>query len=126
MERGGGSPWTFTHAWMHLLRGDWGPISVLASVETMEGARAARARQYTPALTMQRFPSTSAFRLKGSDTLWIPCPGETRGATCVTCRLCLDREDWMYKTNRGIAFAVHGPQTSDARKRLPVLRRASA
>lgn len=124
MERGGGDPWTFTHAWMHLLRGDWGPISVLASVETMEQAAAARARQYTPALTLQSFPSTKAFKLRGSDTKWIPCPGETQRKTCVECRLCTSREEWLFKNNMGIAFAVHGPQTSDARKRLPVLRRS--
>ena len=125
LARGGGSPWTFTHAWMQLLRGDWGPISVLASVETMEQAAAARARGYTPALTLQTFPSEKVFRLEGSDTRWLPCPGETRGTTCVQCRACLDRTEWMFENNMGIAFAVHGPQTSDARNRLPVLRRSA-
>lgn len=125
-RRGGGSAWTFTHAWKTIAREAWGPISVLASVEAPRDAELARARGYTPAITVRSFPSESRFRLRGSDTRWVPCPAETRERTCVECRLCLDRESHLFETGGGIAFAVHGPQGGAARRRLPVVREVAA
>lgn len=124
-RRGGGTAWTFTHAWASLSRDAWGSISVLASVEEPADAELARERGYTPAITVRRFPSESSFRLEGSDTRWIPCPAETRGRTCVECRLCLDREPHLFENGAGIAFAVHGPQGGRARRQLPVLEASS-
>ncbi len=119
--RGGGSAWTFTHAWASLPRHAWGRVSVLASVEDPREAEAARVLGYTPAITVRSFPARSSFRLEGSSTTWIPCPAETSGRTCVECRLCLDREPWLHETGRGIAFAVHGMQAAAAKRRLPVV-----
>lgn len=119
--RGGGSAWSFTHAWRALPREAWGPVSILASVETPDEANHARDLGYTPAITARSFPSRSTFRVTGSSTTWIPCPAETSGRTCVECRLCLDREPWLNETNRGIAFAVHGLGAEAAKARLPVL-----
>lgn len=121
-RRGGGSAWTFTHAWRRLPGEDWGTISVLASVEKPADADVARSRGYAPAITVRSFPLERAFRLEGSTTTWIPCPAELGRTTCVECRLCLDRADWLRETNRGIAFAVHGQSAEKARRRLPVVR----
>ena len=120
-RRGGGRAWTFTHAWERLPRMEWGVISVLASVETPEGAERAWSLGYTPAITVREFPSPRAFRVDGSSITWVPCPAETGKATCVQCRLCLDRAGWLHMNRKGIAFAVHGPQDGAAKKRLPVL-----
>lgn len=122
--RGGGAAWTFTHAWRSLPGEEWGPISVLASIEETADADLARARGYAPAITVREFPVPRAFRLEGSSTTWIPCPAELGKTTCVECRLCLDRTDWLRETGRGIAFAVHGQSAERARRRLPVVRPA--
>jgi hypothetical protein len=121
-RRGGGTPWTFTHAWRRLHRALWGPISVLASVETPEEAEEAWRRGYTPAMTVREFPAPRAFHVEGSGITWIPCPAELRKATCVQCRLCLDRADWLHAQRKGIAFQLHGPERKKAARRLPVLR----
>lgn len=122
--RGGGSCWTFTHAWRDLPRKLWGAISVLASVEEPRDAEVARARGYVPAITVRSFPAPRAFRVEGSSTLWLPCPAELGRTTCVECRLCLDRTTWLGETSRGIAFAVHGQSAEVAKRKLPVLRSA--
>lgn len=123
-SRGGGSCWTFTHAWRELDGASWGPISVLASIEEPRDAEEARARGYTPAITVRDFPSRRAFSIGG--TTWLPCPAETGRATCVECRLCLDRGEWLREGGKGIAFAVHGMQAGAARRRLPVLASGGA
>lgn len=120
--RGGGAGWTFTHDWRHLPGERFGDISVGASLEDPEDAELARARGYFPAITVQRFPAPRAFRLAAAPrTLWLPCPAELGRTTCVECRLCLDRGDWLRETDRGIAFAVHGQSAERARRRLRVL-----
>lgn len=121
--RGGGSCWTFTHWWREL-PDRWGPISVLASIEDPADAELARARGYAPALTVRSFPSRKAFAAGG--TTWIPCPAETSDTTCIECRLCLEQTDRLRDTNRGIAFAAHGPGDGAAKRRLPVIARGAA
>lgn len=119
--RGGGSAWTFTHSWRTLPRARWRSISVLASVETPAQVEEARERGYTPALTIREFPDgAKPFKVPGAETSFIPCPAETKGATCVECRLCVDREPFLHEKNKGIAFAVHGVQSAQAKKRLPM------
>lgn len=103
-ERGGGSVWTYTHSWREVARDSWGPISVLASVETATQAREARLRGYAPALVVEQFPDKKAFSVDGVKV--VPCPAETTGTTCVDCRLCLDRP--LHEMGVGIAFAAHG------------------
>jgi hypothetical protein len=49
----------------------------------------------------------------------VPCLFETRGRTCVQCRLCLDRD--LLGMGVAIAFQVHGKAADDVRRRLPVL-----
>lgn len=92
-RRGGGSAWTFTHAWRALPRARWRSISVLASVETAAQVEEARRADYTPALTIREFPAgAKPFQVAGAETTFIPCPAETKGTTCVECRLCLARD----------------------------------
>lgn len=75
----------------------------------------------TGAIVVAEFPAERAFRLPGSSTLWLPCPAELGRTTCVQCRLCLDRTDWLRETDRGIAFAVHGPGARKAKRRLALV-----
>lgn len=118
--RGGGSVWTYTHAWNEVHRRAFGSISVLASVESADQVRAARRRGYAPALVVPRFPDGKRpFKLAG--TRFIPCPAETLGKTCVECRLCLGGVDLRAK-KLGIAFEVHGMASVIARTALVQLR----
>lgn len=120
-SRGGGAVWTFTHQWEHGVdREAWGPISVLASIQDVATENAAAAMGYVPAIVLPRFPAAKAFRLRGSSRRWVPCPAETRGTTCVECRLCLD-DDRLRDHHIGIAFAPHGRDADLARSRLPIL-----
>lgn len=124
---GGGSVWTYTHAWRDVDRAAWGPaISVLASIESADEADAALRQGYAPAIVVDEFPGEKAFRLDGSSLRWVPCPAETsKGATCVECRLCVDRD--LVALGVGIAFAMHGPgighrDVKPEKRRLTVVR----
>lgn len=116
--RGGGAVWTYTHRWREIERVEWGTISVLASCETVADAELAVSRGYVPALVVDAFPSERAFRLSGLSLRFIPCPAETRGTTCVECRLCFD-DAKLQERGMAIAFALHGLGASKVR--LPVL-----
>jgi hypothetical protein len=118
--RGGGSVWTFSHSWRDIPRKDWGVISVLASIEDSRDAQEARDGGYAPALVVDHFPDGDRTFARAG-TRWVPCPAETRGATCISCRLCLDRTDWLRDSNHGIAFQAHGPGAAKARRKLPVV-----
>jgi hypothetical protein len=117
--RGGGSVWTYTHAWKTVPRKDWGTVSVLASMEDPRLAEAARAKGYAPALVVAEHLSDKAYTVPGSDIKWIPCPEQSRGIACSDCRLCMNA-DRLRDTNRGIAFAAHGA-TKKIRKHLTVV-----
>lgn len=124
---GGGSVWTYTHRWVDIDRDAWGSsISVLASVENIEFAHHARKLGYAPALVVDKFASDKAHTLReGKRSLKvIPCPAQTRGTTCVECRLCLDRD--LHTMNVAIGFSVHGVEAAKARRRLPVLKAMAA
>lgn len=119
-DRGGGTVWSFTHAWREVPREAWGPISVLASVERAEDIQVARAAGYAAALVVDVFPSDKAFLMPGSATKIVPCPAETRGKTCVECRLCLDVD--LLGLDVVIAFQAHGPKARSTREALVQLR----
>lgn len=117
-SRGGGSIWTFTHDWKRIPRTAWGEaISVLASVETPREIEVARKRGYPCAIVVEEFPNNEkAFQVSGSKANIFPCPAETKGVTCVECRLCLDRD--LVKANTAIAFRLHGQRGREAREAL--------
>lgn len=121
-RRGGGAVWTYTHRWRHIPRAAFGKISVLASVEDVAEAKQADLRGYVPAVVVSRFPSERAFRVDGLRHRVIPCPAETRGTTCVECRLCLD-DGALRRRGAAIGFALHGLQREHVR--LPVLKTRS-
>lgn len=116
-ERGGGAVSSFTHAWREVPREAWGPISGLASVERPEAIEAARAAGSAAAIVVDKFASDEAFSLSGSNTKIVPCPAETRGETCVECRLCLDA-DKLAGRDVAIALEAHGPMARRAREAL--------
>ncbi|MFP2929488.1 ParB/RepB/Spo0J family partition protein [Pyxidicoccus sp. 3LG] len=116
--RSGGSVWTFTHWWRAIPRNAWGTaISVLASVETAADIETARSRGYAAAIVVEDFPDCDkAFALPGTKARIIPCPAETRGRTCIECRLCLDVD--LLKLNAAIAFKIHGQGGAAAKSAL--------
>ena len=118
MDRGGGGVWTYTHAWREVDRECWGRVSVLASCETAQDVRDARARGYATAIVVEEFEDwrryyhgteavpEDAWRYQhGVDIL--PCPSQTMGVTCADCRLCLDDEG-IRERGYSIAFHIHG------------------
>lgn len=120
--RGGGRVWTYTHAWRTVPREAWGTVSVLASCETIADIQAARARGYATSLTVQDHLTDKAHTL--IDETVLPCPEQTRGVQCATCRLCTD-DARLRDTGRTIAFALHGDRAglSKARNTLAMRRR---
>ncbi len=125
-SRGGGAVWSFTHRWRTVNRSWWGPdVSVLASVEHPREVAEARRQGYPAALVVADFMTDRAYPLEGvrGHTL-IPCPAETRGATCASCRLCLDRD--LFKMRVVIGFKAHGVGVADVKAALlRVARRKS-
>jgi hypothetical protein len=120
-KRGGGSAWSYTHAWKHVARSDWSNVSMLASITTTDEVAEARAQGYAPSIVVGEHPSEKAYTLPGSETTWIPCPNQTRGVGCTDCRLCF-KADWLYETNRGISFSAHGVFKGIIKRRLDVIQ----
>lgn len=120
-ERGGGSVWSYTHAWKHVPREEWSNVSILASVNHVNEVEAARAQGYAPAIVVPEHPSEKAFQLDGCDTKFIPCPAQTRGVGCTDCRLCFNA-DRLHEGNFGIAFAVHGVMKDKMKRHLNVVK----
>lgn len=120
-KRGGGSCWSYTHAWKHVPRSEWTNVSILASVTTTSEVAEARAQGYAPSIVVGEHPSDKAYTLPGSDTTWIPCPNQTRGVGCTDCQLCFKAE-WLYETNRGISFSAHGVYKGVVKRRLNILK----
>lgn len=118
-ERGGGSVWSYTHAWRNVKRKLWGKdVSVLASVDKPEDAKAARKQGYTPAIVVPEHSSNKAFKSHG--ITWIPCLEQTIERSCTACRLCFQADE-LYKKKMGIAFAAHGSKTNSLKKKLKVI-----
>jgi len=119
--RQGGPIWSYTHSHAHVPRKEWGTISVLASIESVSQVAAVRASGYAPALVINSFVSDKAFSVPGCDTVFIPCPAQTKDkVSCESCKLCT-RADWLFATNKGIAFAVHGIRSADLKRHLAVV-----
>ena len=111
--RGGGDVWTFTHLWRDIPRSAWGSISVLASVETPAQVAEALGRAYAPAMTVKSHDGSQAYEVNGAKI--VPCPAQTRGRTCIECRLCLRARPG---STIGVSFAVHGIDADDAKAAL--------
>lgn len=118
-DRGGGAVGSFTHAWREVPREAWGSISVLASVERPADIEAARVAGYAAAIVVDELPSDKAFSLPGSNAKIVPCPAETRGRTCVECRLCLSAGK-LARRNVAIAFEAHDRMARRVREAVTV------
>lgn len=114
--RGGGTVWTYTHQWRRVPRSAWGAVRVLASCDRPEEIEQARARGYSAALVVAEFPGPRAFAIPGIRGRVVPCPAQTRGVTCVECRLCLDHD--LLKLDIVIGFAAHGRGAGAIRERV--------
>ena len=106
-KRGGGDCWSYTHAWSNIQRDVWSNVSMLASVANVTEATQAHNKGYAPAIVVDEHKTDKSYKLDGSDVKWIPCPAQTREIGCSDCRICM-RSDWLFETNRGVAFAAHG------------------
>lgn len=115
--RKGGTVWTYTHRWREIPATAWGRIAAWASCETPEDVRAAHKASYRASVVVQEHPSEKMYDWHGFKVL--PCAFETRGKTCVECRLCLDAP---LDPKVVIGFAVHGQGGKLAKKRLQVLQ----
>lgn len=112
LDRGGSTPFTFTHRWSEVRRASWGPISVLASVEDPRDMSAVARQGYSPAIVVETLPAgDQAFKVRGWSV--VPCPFLTRGITCAECRLCW-RGDQLLASKTAIGFSVHGPGAGHA------------
>lgn len=119
-QRKGGDVWTFTHGWREIPRSAWGPdVSVIASVENPRDMLLAKKRGYASAIVVEDFPNgDKAFKLPGvGKTKVVPCPAETRGVPCISCRLCLV-PDQLLKARSAIAFKIHGQHAGRALEAL--------
>ena len=105
--RTGGVAWTYTHAWRTVPVQCWQGVNVLASCETIAQVRQAAALGYATQLTVAKHISDKRYQLDSIQVL--PCPSQTRGITCVKCRLCM-RCAHLRKLNLTIGLSAHGNQ----------------
>jgi hypothetical protein len=88
-------------------------VSVLASVETRADATLAQSRGYAVAMVVPEHATGTAEVVDGSRL--IPCVEQTRGRTCVECRLCLDADALRDRSTPGIiVLAIHGQSKARA------------
>ena len=115
-----GKVWSYTHS-HNVPRSCWSNVSILASIENVSQVEEVRKMGYAPALVVSEFESDKAFTVDGCETRFIPCPAQTKeNVSCSTCGLCM-RSDWLYDTNRAIAFSAHGIRKKDLKRRLKVI-----
>lgn len=120
LKRGGRAAYGYTHAWKRVPRNTWKKTSILASIDSIEQAKEAQARNYAPALVVGEHISDKAYLLPNSDVKWIPCPNQTRGITCEKCGLCFDSKR-LFEGGFGIAFSAHGVMKNSIKRHLKVI-----
>lgn len=118
--RGGGGVFGYTHAWRSVDRVWFGAVRMLASVERPEDIADAHARGYDVAITLAEFASERVFDLPGTGLKVVPCPEQTRGTSCVRCRLCISAP--LRERGLVIGFAAHGARAGRARRHLTIVR----
>jgi hypothetical protein len=106
-SQGGGPAWTFTHGWKKVAREEWGPVSVLASLEHPDQAPEAIAQGYPLAAVVPTF-AQGVETWKAAGFRPVPCPQSTGQAEdCASCLLCT-RSDSLKAGRVVILFAPHG------------------
>ena len=108
--------WTYAHAWKTIKRAAWGVMSVLASCHTKDEVKQAMAKGYAASITTAKMPE-KAYTEDG--ITYIPCLEQTKGITCVECRLCLDDKK-LLKKKIVIVFELH----TAAKKAFAALNKA--
>jgi hypothetical protein len=108
--------WKYTHAWRNVAREAFGDMSILASCETTDQVKHARARGFAAAVVVDRFETHKKYIVGGEQV--IPCPAQTeRTKDCTSCRLCWDGEARL-RAGVSIAFEAHGPGARRVREVL--------
>ena len=107
-SKAGKASWTYTHSWREVSRDSWQIQAVQASCETPQDVRDANARGYAAAIVVDQHDSDKAYVRDGVTI--VPCPEQTRGLTCVECRLCMGPavQRRAERGNVAIGFAAHG------------------
>ena len=95
--------WSYTHAWKKVKRASWGKMSILASCHNIKEVKSAIKRGYATAMTVEHMPA-KAYKKDG--LTFVPCLEQTRGTTCVECRLCF-KDEVLLKKNLIVLFAIH-------------------
>ena len=108
--------WTYAHAWETIKRASWGAMSVLASCHTKDEVKRAMSRGYAASIVTADMPD-KAFKEDG--ITYVPCLEQTKGITCVECRLCFDDSALLAK-KIVIVFKLH----TAAKKAYGALARA--
>jgi hypothetical protein len=106
IRRGGGTVWTYTHRWREIPVSAFGPIAVWASTETFADAALAKARGYSVSITLPEEAYEGDKRQDMGSLSVIPCPWESRGVSCIRCRLCF--KEATLPPNAAIGFQIHG------------------
>ena len=114
--------WAYTHNWRKLrpLKG----LSLLASCETHAEMVQAHKKGYPIARVVSHHRTDKAHTLhspdgKETDFIGIPCPAETKGVTCETCKLCL-RGEWLHESKRVILFTPHGSRRAKLKELIQI------
>lgn len=111
----GRDAFTYTHAWRDVEHVAWSGVHVLASAETPLQVHEAQEKGWATALVTGPHPTDKLYKQDGLKIL--PCPEQTRGVSCVDCRLCLNTQKLRDK-GITIGFAAHGAR---AKRVLQVL-----
>ena len=108
--------WTYAHAWKVIKRVSWGAMSVLASCHTKDEVKEAMSKGYAASITTAKMPEKAIVE---DGITYVPCLEQTKGITCVECRLCLDDVALLEK-KIVIVFELH----TAAKKAFAALARA--
>ena len=104
---GAGPAWTYTHGWSETERADFGPVSVLASCDSIAEVVEASAQGWAPSL-IYRDEERTAAELEQNGLRLVTCPAVTGTAPdCASCRLCM-RDDLLRAARVVIGFRPMG------------------
>lgn len=123
-KRRGLRAWAYTHAWRTLRPSNTSQLSLLASCDTHDEMVTAHYQGFPVARIVSHHQTDKAYALhspdgKESGFTGIPCPAETKGVTCETCKLCL-RGEWLHESKRVILFTPHGSRKGKLKELIQI------
>jgi hypothetical protein len=110
--------YVYFHSWPDVSLESWKGASVLASCETTEQVRQAKAKGYACALVVDKLQSDKVYSIDG--VKGFPCVYATRGITCDDCGMCLESER-LKRLDMVIFLEASSPAKNKAIKMLRVL-----